>query len=178
MRKFSIALTAIIFSFLGQSSGFSHSSVIETIPQYQSTISTLPRVVSIRFSEEPLNIAGKAINSITVTSPSGTLISKPLTKIDKNTLITSIGHSSEEVGTYGVHYRMVSADGHVIAGNYVFYLGHPSTVAKQKNKTAESENLWWGEHFFHQHRNHIFYAVGVVAIAIPVLIWRRRAQSR
>jgi hypothetical protein len=73
---------------------------------------------------------------------------------------------------------MASADGHVISGNYLFYLGKSSTGVSKNVVPTEENASWWGEHFFHSHRQHIYYSLFVVAVAGSLLLWRRRAQSR
>jgi hypothetical protein len=73
---------------------------------------------------------------------------------------------------------MASADGHVISGNYEFYLGHPSPKKSGNSGVVSSDKEWFGKHFLHLHRDHIIYATAVLVVAIGLLIWRRRAQSR
>lgn len=178
MRKFSIGFGIALFLACGQATAFSHSSVIETKPLYQSTIQKLPEIVSIRFSEKPLNIEGKVINSITVVSPTGKVISAPRTRVAGEILSVRIRTTSPEIGSYGVRYRMASADGHVISGNYLFSLVKSSSAVSKKGESTEQNDSWWGEHFFHSHRLHIYYSLLVAAVAGSLLLWRRRAQSR
>lgn len=178
MRKVFLLLGTIFFSLAGIANTYSHSSVAKTTPQYKSTVSELPNQVSIEFSEEPLTISGEAINSITVTDPNGNIISDSVTEVSGKRLIVGISTTSREKGSYGVRYRMASGDGHVISGNYVFYLSHPSEKKTGNSEVNPKTEQWWGEHFFHVHRDHIIYAVSVVVIAVGILIWRRRAESR
>jgi methionine-rich copper-binding protein CopC len=174
MRKLSLLLTISLFSILGHTNAYSHSSVVETTPQYKSTLRALPDEISIRFSEEPLVIPGEVINSITVINPKGEVISDSFTRVSEKSLIVGISEGESEKGSYKVRYRMASGDGHVISGNYVFYLGHPSEKISGKEKKSAGERQWWGEHFLHVHRDHIIYAAGVLVAAVGILIWRRR----
>jgi methionine-rich copper-binding protein CopC len=178
MRKLSLLLAISLFSILGHTNAYSHSSVVKTTPQYKSTLRALPEEISIRFSEEPLVIPGEVINSITVINPQGEVISDSFTEVSGKNLIVGISEGQSEKGSYKVRYRMASGDGHVISGNYEFYLGHPSEKISGKEKEGAGDRQWWGEHFLHLHRDHIIYAAGVLVVAVGLLIWRRRAQSR
>lgn len=178
MRKLSLLVAISLFSILGLNNAYSHSSVVKTTPQYKSTLSALPEQISIGFSEEPLVISDEVINSITVINPQGEVISDSVTKVSGKSLIVGITGDQSEKGSYKVRYRMASGDGHVISGNYEFYLGHPSEKNSESNQEGAADGQWWGEHFLHVHRDHIIYAVGVLALAVGLLIWRRRAQSR
>jgi methionine-rich copper-binding protein CopC len=174
MRKLSLLLAISLFSILGHTNAYSHSSVVKTTPQYKSTLRALPDEISIRFSEEPLVIPGEVINSITVINPKGEVISDSFTRVSEKSLIVGISEGESEKGSYEVRYRMASGDGHVISGNYEFYLGHPSEKISGKEKESAGERQWWGEHFLHVHRDHIIYAAGVLVAAVGILIWRRR----
>jgi methionine-rich copper-binding protein CopC len=174
MRKLSLLLAISLFSILGHTNAYSHSSVVKTTPQYKSTLRALPDEISIRFSEEPLVIPGEVINSITVINPKGEVISDSFTRVSEKSLIVGISEGESEKGSYTVRYRMASGDGHVISGNYEFYLDHPSEKISGKEKESAGERQWWGEHFLHVHRDHIIYAAGVLVVVVGLLIWRRR----
>ncbi len=175
MRKHFVFIVAVLLVAALAPGAQAHSSVIETTPTYKSTLTSLPESISIRFSEPPLEIEGKVVNTITVSSPDGEVISSPTTIIKGSFLVVSLmDDASQEDGTYSVRYRMASADGHVISGNYEFYLGAPSVTS---TTAVVDDQGWWGEHFFHNHEGHIYYALGVLAVAGAWLIWHRRRQS-
>lgn len=171
------ALTALFLSMLplvNTVSASAHSSVVETQPAYQSTLKFLPALVSIRFSEEPLVISGKEVNSITVTNPEGQVISFGKTLVNNKTLTVELATAENPQGTYGVRYRMASADGHVITGNYEFYVGEKSSVTGKPVDVADQP---WIEHFFHLHREHIAYAVATLIVGFAWLLWRKRRND-
>jgi len=157
-----------------QPNALAHSSVVETQPAYKSTLNTLPKSVTIRFSEEPLMISGKKVNTLTVTNPEGEVVSASKTVIDKKTLTVDLVSSENLEGTYGVRYRMASADGHVITGSYEFYLGAKSAVVTKPDVEVDEP---WFEHFFHLHREHIAYAVATLFVAVGWLLWRKRRNE-
>lgn len=168
----------LIFTLFTSSTAQAHSSVVKTTPNYKSTLNSLPDEISIRFSEEPLTIPGEVINSITVTNPNGRVISDSVTEISDKSLKVKITGAESINGSYGVRYRMASADGHVISGNYEFYLGQPSQKSAGNVADKREDQQWWGAHFLHLHRDHILFALAVLLLAIALLIWRRRADSR
>ena len=117
MRKLSLLVAISLFSILGHTNAYSHSSVVKTTPQYKSTLRALPEQISILFSEEPLVISDEVINSITVLNPQGEIISESVTEVSGKSLIVGITGDQSEKGSYKVRYRMASGDGHVISGN-------------------------------------------------------------
>ena len=175
MKKFSALLGVVVLTLSTTVGAQAHSSVVKTVPQYQSLIQELPSEVSIQFSEEPLSIQGKKINSITVTNPEGSVISQGRTTIQGETLTVKINSTDAAVGTYSVKYRMASADGHVISGSYKFDYKESSKVA---SGNVAQESQWWGSHFLHLHKEHILQAVAVLLLAAGWFVLRRRRQSR
>ena len=94
-----LLLSFALLSF--QPNALAHSSVVETEPAYKSTLNTLPKSVTIRFSEKPLMISGKKVNTLTVTNPEGEVVSASKTVIDKRTLTVDLVSSENLEGTYG-----------------------------------------------------------------------------
>lgn len=185
MKKISALLGVVVLTLSTTVGAQAHSSVVKTVPQYQSLLQELPVEVSIQFSEEPLSLKGKAINSLTVVNPDGITISKKKTKIDGEQLIVKINNADPVVGTYSVKYRMASADGHVISGSYRFDYKEPSKVVPVKDAPAKvapgkvaKESQWWGSHFLHLHKEHILQAVAVLLLGAGWFVLRRRRQSR
>lgn len=99
-----------------------HSAIVETVPAKKARLSEIPAEIKIRFSEVPLVIKDKKINSITLISPAGKILSSPTTRIDGSWLRVMVPNSKDVAGIYIVRYRMASADGHVISGSYTFTL--------------------------------------------------------
>lgn len=174
MRKFFTLAGVVVLTLAGVTGAQAHSSVVKTIPQYQSLLQELPSEVSIEFSEEPLSIKGKAINSIIVTNPKGSVISFAKTQIVERRLVVKISDVDPVVGTYSVKYRMASADGHVISGSYRFDLKEPSKVKVTKEK---DQGQGWGSHFLHLHKEHILQASAVLLVGAAWFVVRRRRES-
>ena len=174
MKKYSALLGVLAVTLSSISGAQAHSSVVKTVPEYQSMLQELPSEVSIQFSDEPLSLKGKAINSITVVNPDGLVISQKVTEIDGEKLIVKVDNVDAVAGTYSVKYRMASADGHVISGSYRFDLKESSKVLPIKEV---EENHSWGSHFLHLHKEHILQALAVLLLAAGWFVVRRRRQS-
>ncbi len=171
MKKLLVAVAISLLSLSFQAPALAHSSISETIPEYQAMLNSLPEEVSITFSEEPLVISGKEVNSITVINPDGQIISADQTRVLKNRLSVSILSNPTIEGTYSVRYRMASPDGHVVTGNYEFYLGAKSDAV---NTVVQKEENSWLEHFFHLHKEHIGLAFASLIPILGWIFWRRQ----
>ena len=96
-----------------------HSTLVASIPKGGGELSVLPKFVTLKFNESLLILADKNPNSITVLSPKGILISSGTPKVKGNTLSISL-KTKKATGKFKVTYRVVSADGHPISGEYFF----------------------------------------------------------
>ena len=96
MKKISALLGVAVLTLSSITGAQAHSSVVKTVPQYQSLLQELPSQVSIQFSEEPLTLKGKAINSITVVNPKGAVISQKSTQIKDEQLNVKIDNSNAQ----------------------------------------------------------------------------------
>jgi methionine-rich copper-binding protein CopC len=99
-----------------------HSTLISSLPKNGAVLKALPRVVTMTFNEQLLVIAGKQPNTLRIASPTGESIAAGLVKVNGNSLSISVksGQAKKIAGRYKVSYRVVSADGHVISGQYYF----------------------------------------------------------
>lgn len=161
--------------FIASPTASAHSTIASTNPAYKTILSQLPAGVSITLSETPLTIEGKEINSIKVFDPAGRMISAA-TQVTNQTLSASIIENKELIGTYTVRYRIASADGHVVNGNYEFYLGQPGTITPAEvadiEEHAEHSTV---EHFLRIHTDHILYVIAVLIVA-SAWIYRKNAR--
>ena len=96
-----------------------HSTLVASIPKRGAELNVLPKFVTLKFNESLLILADKNPNSITVLSPKGILISSGTPKVNGNTLSISL-KTKKATGKFRVTYRVVSADGHPISGEYFF----------------------------------------------------------
>lgn len=75
MRKFFLLIATLGSLSLSNSASSAHSQITSTNPTQEATVEALPKKISITFSEEPLEIQGNEINTLTVYGPSNKIIS-------------------------------------------------------------------------------------------------------
>jgi len=112
-----IALVGAIFLALSVSPASAHTVLLNSIPQSESIISSLPPEITITFAEELIDIGNS--NSIEVFDSSGEDMSQGQVTVAGPTLSKAL-ITSEKTGIYKVEYRAVAADGHVIKGEFTF----------------------------------------------------------
>lgn len=126
------ALATLLFAAGFASGALAHAALISVEPASGSTLATAPKVVELRFNEPVtpgavrlIDGAGKARDETRV-SASGDRISIQMP-------------ADMPEGTAVVSYRVVSQDGHPIAGSVMFSIGMPS-----ETKLPATTDNWLG----------------------------------
>lgn len=101
-----------------------HAELLRSQPAAGSVIESVPRDVHIWFSEP---VDAPSSTAIRVVDPEGTAVAADTTVAadDRTELTTRL--TASVVGSYTVHWRAISADGHPIDGTFVFSVGHATT---------------------------------------------------
>lgn len=115
-----IALAGAIFLAFSASPVSAHTELVNSIPQGESVINSLPPEVNVTFAEDLIDIGNS--NSISVLNPSGEEMSQGKVTVAGPTLSKAL-ITSEKIGKYKVQYRAVASDGHVIKGEFSFTVG-------------------------------------------------------
>ena len=161
-----VMLGAAVFAIALISPTFAaaHTSVVKTIPKYQSTLTEMVAEISIEFTDELLTLGEEKVNTIEVTGPNRAPVKIAEQIIEGREIKALLGEQEFEDGTYLVEYRVVSADGHPVSGSYELYLNKPST------DQTPSPALQYKEHesFIHVHKTHLIWAALAL---IPILAW-------
>lgn len=112
------ALIAVIaIAFLGIPPVNAHSSLISATPGKDAVLTEFPSEVSLTFNESLLEIGAENPNKVEVTNSMGDLLSGAST-VTGPTITVPVQITGND--KYQVKYRVVSADGHVIEGDYKF----------------------------------------------------------
>lgn len=119
MKKIFISIITALLLLSTASTANAHSTLISSLPKSGAEFSVVPNSVSLKFNEKLLILADKNPNSISVISPKGILISSGTPEVKGNTLSISL-KAKRVIGKFKVSYRVVSADGHPISGEYFF----------------------------------------------------------
>jgi methionine-rich copper-binding protein CopC len=123
-----IALVGAIFLALSVSPASAHTVLVNSIPQSESVINSLPQEVNITFAEDLIDIGNS--NSITVLDSAGEDMSQGQVTVAGPTLSKAL-IPSDKTGEYKVEYRAVAADGHVIEGEFTFTVDASGTTTSE-----------------------------------------------
>jgi copper transport protein len=115
-----VALLHALILLVGASPASAHASLIGTDPAEGEVLAKTPDVVTFTFDER----VSLSDQSIRVFDAQGEPVSAEATSED--TVVSADLPDELDDGTYVVTYRVVSADGHPIAGSLTFSIGAPS----------------------------------------------------
>lgn len=177
MKRFFTALFALGIVVLSASPASSHSAFIKSNPERDSVIQEMPAEFRLEFNEDLLVVGEDDPNQLTVTDKNGEIVSGP-SEVAGPFIFAKALSQDFVPGKYKVDYRIVSADGHVLSGNFEFQLKtetkpkgeavevisepleSPSPIAEVE-KTTDAEHAEH-ENFIHVHSDHL--AIAVIAL--------------
>lgn len=171
MKRIVIAFLFPMLALLTQSApmAVAHSQVVAQNPAPDAQISTLPTKVEITFNEELISLGDG--NQLQMLDPNGDEVTTGKLTTSGSTLSRAL-IASAELGEYYVSYRAVSADGHVVAGEYKFTL--TSIPAPLVTDAPQVNNPESGE----SGRNLFVSSLSFLPILIAgILFWRFRAKK-
>jgi len=111
----------------------SHTSFVSSNPAAGSVVMQWPEQISIEFDEDLISIGEEKANFIVVNNSVGDQVSNNDENIDTNIVTVSLSPNQVE-GPVLVFYRVVSADGHPVEGEFTFTYGQ-----EQPAKVIEEE---------------------------------------
>lgn len=145
MKKFFAPI--LILLALQCTPAHSHSALVTSSPNADSTIMEMPRSITLEFNEELLVIGENSGNQLALVDPSGEQVLLEDIGVDRENLSAVIADSEFADGVYSVIFRAVSADGHVIKSEYKFTLqSDPARTVVSSSPDLEPSkiNLWLG----------------------------------
>ena len=118
--RISLVVSALLFlPILNSPSAHAHAALESTIPAKGAIVAKTTKMIVMHFAEDILVLQGKKPNSILVTNSRGKKVSLGNVTIVGAKITTAL-KAPLSPGKYTVKYRVVSADGHVVAGSYTF----------------------------------------------------------
>ncbi len=164
-RFFAALLVASLVLLAGVSPAVAHASLVSSNPADGAQVDTAPQAVELTFSED--------VDSgfVGVTAPDGSTVKTSEPRIDGTTMATDLA-TSDQHGPYTVAYRIVSADGHPVAGEITFTTTSGRHVTKQEAPTSES--------FVDRHSTALIVGLVLAMLAIALMLaplTRRRRQA-
>ena len=121
-------LFLILFLLFLISPASAHTSLVSSLPESGAVLNEVPSEVRLKFNEDLLLIDTKNPNRIEVINGIGQVVSG-MTMVDGPEIYTPLDLSFEPSGEYTVKYRVVSADGHPIEGDYQFTVASPEVIS-------------------------------------------------
>jgi len=121
-------LFLILFLLFLISPASAHTSLVSSLPESGAVLNKVPSEVRLKFNEDLLLIDTKNPNRIEVINGVGQVVSG-MTMVKGPEIYTPLDLSFEPSGEYTVKYRVVSADGHPIEGDYQFTVASPEVIS-------------------------------------------------
>lgn len=125
-----------IAAFVVAPAASAHDELLATDPEQGSVVDTLPEEISMTFSGLLLDEAGAT--EVSVTSADGTSLTDGDPILDGTGLTQPLDGSAS--GTVTVLWRVVSSDGHPIAGDFTFDVGAASATSTSAASPGPSES--------------------------------------
>ena len=160
-----LLVAAALAVAVGSGVAFAHTTRIATLPDDHAVLTVGPDRVSATF-DEPLQ---STFAAMTVVGPDAHLWSSDAPRVAGAVLSVAV-RPLGPAGTYTVHYRVTSADGHPVSGSWSFQLsvagtGKPGPPVTAGNTSTGQSSVWP-------------FAVGGLLVVAAVGLWaalRRRA---
>lgn len=126
--------TAVV-TFTVPGAAHAHSELVSSSPSDGDSTSEIPAEIVLEFNENIQEIG----NEIVVVDPEGTPVADGEMVVDGPVVTQPIGAGA--AGEYTVTWRVVSADGHPISGEFSYTLRVPYTLDEEQSsgETAEAE---------------------------------------
>jgi copper transport protein len=132
-----IAGLATLLSILGFATGVSaHASLVGVEPGDGSVLAQAPKTVQLQFNEPVTPAAIKLIDA------AGKARDDALVQVTDNTIVVTLPENLPR-GTQLISYRVISEDGHPVAGSTVFSIGATTANAEpQASNVAVAALIW------------------------------------
>lgn len=133
-------LLVLLISLFIVAPSSAHTSLVSSVPLSGAVLNEVPAEVRIKFNEELLLVDDKNPNRIEVINGVGQVVSG-MSVVEGPEIFTALDLSFEPSGEYLVKYRVVSADGHPIEGEYQFTVAAPEVISAPVEESKEDEGI-------------------------------------
>ncbi|MEH0934526.1 copper resistance CopC/CopD family protein, partial [Micromonospora psammae] len=110
-----------------------HAVLVATSPVRDAVVGAAPREVLVTFTERVSPVSGR----VRVLGPDGRQVHTGEPVVEGATMRIPVRVPERPLGTYLVSYRVVSADGHPVAGSFTYSAGAPSATPPQPRADAD-----------------------------------------
>ena len=119
IRRAAAAATATTFLFFAAAPALAHSFLVDANPSSKDHVDAMPKVLKLKFGAgvEP------AYSTLSIETPDGKVLAKgAVGKPETPREPTLDAPADMAPGRYLIRYRVLSQDGHIVEGNYEFFL--------------------------------------------------------
>lgn len=112
------ALVVALFAAGAASPAFAHSFLVEATPSSKDHVAASPKMVKLRFGGgvEP------SYSKLTIEGADGKVLAEGAIGVPEKDRELSVNSPELTPGKYVVRYRVLSKDGHIVEGNYEFFV--------------------------------------------------------
>ena len=121
MVALAVAVCSMTLTTLHAPAAQAHDTLVSSNPTAGSTVDQLPATVTLTFDQPGIGVGSIMV----VTGPSGDARAGALRLVDRT--VTQDLAAGSPAGEYKVIWRITSADGHPVSGQFTFTATHPST---------------------------------------------------
>ena len=138
MRFRPASILILIFLLNLPSIAQAHTELISSDPAAGSKLSTWPAEISLTFNEELQVIGNEKSNFVVVNNAVGDQVSADDESLNGSSIKVSLDPNTIE-GPVLVYYRVISADGHAVEGEYTFTFGNGAVAAEGVQNQEKSK---------------------------------------
>ncbi|MEA2939909.1 MAG: copper transport protein [Bradyrhizobium sp.] len=131
-----VAVAALLLVVCGATSAFAHASLVATEPRDGSMVAQTPKTVRLRFNEPVTPAVIRVIDS------DGTTRNDTAVEAVNDTIEITLP-TGLPAGTQVISYRVISADGHPVAGSMMFSVGMGKSATAPASSDATLGILIW-----------------------------------
>lgn len=171
-------LAAVVLGVLGAlafaAPASAHAVLLRTSPAENSVVATAPADVALTFSEQVTPVPDK----VHLVGPDGKRADAGAVRVSGNDVLIPMDSKAAR-GTYLVNYRVVSADGHPVAGAFTFSVGAPSPGGPPvDNGASASSGVPTVALAIARYVGYAGLVLLVGAVLVLSLLWPRRLDTK
>ncbi|MGH3094552.1 MAG: copper resistance CopC family protein [Streptosporangiales bacterium] len=174
------AAASMVGSVVAAPAALAHATLEKTAPKQGGTVTKPRSEVTLTFDEAVQSSFAKVV----VTSPNGNRVDTGKPHIVNGTVTQGI-KGLPAAGKYTVAWRVVSADGHPVDGQFRFVVAEGAVGSATPSQeaagtpaasTPQAASVQQDTSFLGRHWLHIVGGLVVVAIGAAVVAWERRRR--
>ena len=135
-KKFLLLVAAALLVAFSNQFAFAHSALVSANPSAGTDLGEAPAEVRLVFNEDLLLLGNENPNKLEVTDSTGEVVSGEV-MVNGPEVFALINKEMAVSGEYSVRYRVVSADGHPVEGEYKFTITGPEVISAPISPAAE-----------------------------------------